>query len=179
MVFHAGNYSLPSDFGAWHVVKHIREQYALPTKRVVILENWSALTLSGSSYFQGHSFGGESTQGWDPFLLGGIRKGGLRPEDTDPNVPVQLPHCGMWSIQGVVSDRVTIRASSGLLESTEPYGDNFHVSNWVPFPDQRAANGAMMMTAFLAPKSLDKLVEQHKIPAKGEGPGERMRQEVF
>lgn len=65
-----------------------------------------------------------------------------------------------------------------MFDEIEPYGENFHFSNWAVFLERQAATNGMLMSR-VAQKMHAGLVKQKKIPPAGSGPSERVRQECL
>ena len=177
--------SVPSDLGAYLVVRHLQQAWGIPCQRV-------------NAYFQAYGgFNGgtlasafnlydsyESTQWQDPFLLNPAPA----PPPTaiaanqDPILPCFAPDLQTWVapfFMGFVNTRV-VRRSSALYETwQEPYGTNFTYQEYLKFDEPLAWLQATGMTAGLAlfiaalqPRSVRSLV-QPLLPQPGSGPSEQ------
>mmetsp|Transcript_23826 Transcript_23826/g.48369 ORF Transcript_23826/g.48369 Transcript_23826/m.48369 type:complete len:286 (-) Transcript_23826:19-876(-) len=111
----------------------------------------------------------------DPFLLGGLPKGGAREEDTDESTyKVQmlggdLP-CGP-SVMHAVNSRV-VRRSAQLLG----WGPRFNYVELTPVPSRKAAERMAQSASKPVPlEVMDMLIKTGKLPKPGEGPKPEVR----
>mmetsp|Transcript_52528 Transcript_52528/g.163065 ORF Transcript_52528/g.163065 Transcript_52528/m.163065 type:complete len:566 (+) Transcript_52528:151-1848(+) len=179
LVMHAGDASMVPDFGTWYLTRYMRDKYRAPLRQVIMFEWAVGILISGSSYLSGGRGGywaGHDTRGVDPFLLGGKRATGVREEDKELNKAVEHGEHGVVCLQSAMIDRLVVRATAGLLDSSTPYGRRFHFNNWVPFLDSETAD-AHQLKSVIVQNKLESLVKEKKIPPAGHGPGERSRRE--
>jgi len=181
LVMHAGYTSLIADFGTWYLARYVRDKYRAPLRRVDMFEWAVGLVASGTAYLsagQGGYWAGENTQGIDPFLLGGTRGTGVREEDKESLEPVEHKDHGVFALQSTMTDRLVVRATCGLMDSSQPYGRRFHFNNWAPFLDKETANSHQLKSVIVQ-KKLDSLIQDKKIPPAGYGPSEQQRREAY
>lgn len=111
----------------------------------------------------------------DPFLLGGLPRGGSREEDTDSSTHrVQMLDgdvpCGP-SVMHPVNSRV-VRRSAQLLG----WGSHFNYVELSPMPSKKAAERMAEQQARPAPPEvLERLIQAGQLPKPGEGPKPEVR----
>jgi len=172
-----------ADFGVWCVVKHLREHHGLPTRRVDMYTHMVGQMFSGTMVATGlardkKEMEKEVEEGGGPFFLGGTRRGGKRPEDDEEKGPLQDPYSGMWAMPNASPERYYIRASCGLFDGFQPWGDRFLFKNWTLFPDKLSAEKSAFYDEYMK-RFYKSSLEQKKLPPPGAGPNERLRQECF
>ncbi|CAJ1401250.1 unnamed protein product [Effrenium voratum] len=124
-----------------------------------------------------------------PFVLGGVRPGGIRTEDRT-EVPHKDENSSMIAFPGLNVDRQVVRGSCGLMDETQPYGPNFLFKDWFLVVDKRPEEMTKQESAQASRLSgigvslsggggHSMMVELKKIPPPGWGPKERIRQETF
>jgi len=172
------------DLGTWYLVKYLRDKYSLPTRRVDVYMHSRGGYLGGSMLATGLAVDVKAAEakikeGGGPFYLGGVRPGGEREEDADQEDAVQDERTGLWGTNGNRDpNQYFIRASCGMMDADQPYGDNFLFKNWSLHGDKAAADHAKFGLEW-AKRMFKQSVKQKKMPPVGAGPGERLRQEAF
>jgi len=181
MIFFCGWTSVHMDVGVWEVVQHLKSRHKVATRRVDAYESMQGFTISGTSlksYVGNKDTDAELKKYGQEFLLGGVRRRGVRQEDADKSGPFEDECAGMWVATGELPELWATRCTCGLLDKTpEAYGDDFFFQNWVLFgEDKQAADTSKMANMFLK-RGYKKYVEMKRIPPPGCGPKERIRQE--
>jgi len=179
----AGILNQLAEFGTWYVVKHLREQHGLSTRRVDMYTHAIGQMFSGSMIATGlardrKQVERETEEGGGPFFLGGVRPGGPRPEDRDAKEATQDPYSGMWAMPTETPEAPCVRCSCGLFDGSQPWGNQFLFKAWTLFPDKLAAEQSLIFGEF-ARRFYKKNLEEKKLPPQGAGPNERLRQECF
>jgi len=189
IVIAAGYASLPSDFAVWYLVKHLREEHGLPTRRVDAYSHTQGSTMSGTTLEtfmkrDQRKYMAAIREGGGPFYLGGMRPGGLRDEDDDEGPSWQDLYTGGWTTTHSMMDNLNVRASCGLHDTFQPWGDQFLFKSWnlhaepPPYhppdkspPPEKSDDRSI--------KNYENMVKRQQIQPPGSGPRERLRQETF
>eukprot|EP00933_Yihiella_yeosuensis_P061992 TRINITY_DN64895_c0_g1_i1.p1 TRINITY_DN64895_c0_g1~~TRINITY_DN64895_c0_g1_i1.p1 ORF type:complete len:437 (+),score=72.29 TRINITY_DN64895_c0_g1_i1:32-1342(+) len=174
--------SVPFDLGALFAINRLRKRSSGSSIRRITSYTWMAEgSFSGGSLASGVSNSKtpvQLTQGLnqaDPFLLGGLPKGGSRAEDLDSATHriFQLSediYCGP-SVMHVVNSRC-VRRSAQLLS----WGPYFNFSEFSPtFAQKQAHKLVTLQTNPAPPEIVEQLMAAGKLPKPGEGPKPEVR----
>mmetsp|Transcript_59223 Transcript_59223/g.185864 ORF Transcript_59223/g.185864 Transcript_59223/m.185864 type:complete len:480 (+) Transcript_59223:3-1442(+) len=183
LIYFAGVGGTLFDFGNMLLVRHLRDTYGLPTRRVDAYEISHGANVTGTVLLAAKGEDGfeKKLKQTGYFFLGGEPDSGLTEADDEAKAkPVLDQYAGMWANISEIPELITVRCSYGLAKKTQPWGPDFRFMIWMLFPDQAAAsmNALRMSNGFLR-RGYNKHVELKKIPARGDGPCERLRKEAI
>ena len=174
--------SLPFDLGALYAVNALRKSSNAPCRRVTARVT-SLGSISGGSLATGQlkqkaqkrltDYGVDASS---PFLLGGIRRGGIRAEDRDEYTHSTGPFGGAGVFEGpgtmaTINTRV-VRRSAQLLG----YGEDFaYVERNLFASEKRAAKALRQAKNPAPPAVIKRLVDAGRLPKPGQGPSPEVR----
>eukprot|EP00440_Ansanella_granifera_P055020 gb/GFBE01059643.1/.p1 GENE.gb/GFBE01059643.1/~~gb/GFBE01059643.1/.p1 ORF type:complete len:443 (+),score=71.55 gb/GFBE01059643.1/:1-1329(+) len=174
--------SIPFDLGALFAIDHLRRMSSAGgIRRIDAYVFMPAGGFSGGSLASGISNSRNAVQltkgvdPADPFLLGGLPKGGAREEDSDSATHRVFKldgeiYCGP-SVMHAVNSRV-VRRSSQLLG----WGPQFHFSEYTPTGSKAAAEKLVtLQTNPAPPEVIEKMMSAGRLPKPGEGPKPEVR----
>ena len=175
--------SIPSDLGVQWMAERVAAKFGAPARRigsyVAMKGGYSGGTvLSGILSEEAH--GKEKLA--DPYLLGGRRPGGARPEDADLSAARWDEAVGGWTApfaMAQINTRV-VRRSVALFEQVAPqaaaqaFDRDFTYAEAALAPDEASAR--KMARASEAPASKRRaLVQDGRLPSPGQGPSPAQR----
>ena len=172
--------SVPSDLGTYRTVQRISQAFKQPTRRVqtfvTMRGELSGGTLESSMVMERNPH--FRAQMNDPFLLGGIIHGGVRPEDEDIGTVLPMKACPFES-DGIVAwtapfmmaklNTRTVRRSNALIG----YGERFNYSEKMIVSD--AADAAKLAKASPPVTKREAMRNEGRLPRQGEGPSAAQR----
>eukprot|EP00941_MAST-03F_sp_MAST-3F-sp1_P005865 g5865.t1 len=181
--------SVPSDLGTWFVANAMNQILSRSLRRCRCFIDFRG-GLSGGTIATGIELesGGRKTlkQLLDPFLLGGVRKCGVREEDKDirhavwhENPGVYEDGSGCWTgpfVMATLNSRVVRRTAflfekeeiSGSLTFAHGYGKNFCYNEYALAKDEDAAKKLAKPQPTLQQKKA--MVAEGRLPLPGQGP---------
>jgi len=176
--------ALPCDLLVLCAVQRLRAKHQTGCRCAVVYTFSQGGGLSGNSFASAlATTRADAAREFDPFLIGGLRECGVRPEDNAFFGCQYDGFCGQWVGPDALqrTDPPIIRRSCELFEKEDAalgYGIDFQFKTFAMFPDKMSTEMARLQ--FKLPVSAkEQMVDQKKVPPIGSGPGERLRQEAI
>jgi short subunit dehydrogenase-like uncharacterized protein len=181
--------SVPSDLGAYLIVRYLQRELGVPCQEVnayfQAMGGFNGGTLASAMNLYDSP---EAAQMSHPFLLNPAASYAQAEVDRnrDPQTPSFEPNLNTWVapfFMGVVNTRIVRRSSALYKEWQEPYGPDFTYQEYLKFDEPLAWLKATSVTAGLAlfmgvlQQSQTRSLLQPLLPKPGEGPSEQTMNE--